>query len=152
MSFGELNNIRLFSYRDSSHGRRCVARPGPPDSPAPLGTGTLYLGARATGKCSDLSSWGQRLTSYITDSTAGDKLRQTAALLNATRGFAKMGGTQRDGGIPPPPAPTRSWTTGPGVSRVRERETAPGTCRRMPRPVDLCHECYLPALKARHLM
>lgn len=151
MSFGELNNIRLFSYRDSSHGRRCVARPGPPDSTAPLGTGTLYLGARATGKCSDLSSWGQRLTSYITDSTAGDKLRQTAVLLNATRGFAKMGGTQRDGGIPPP-APTRSWTTGPGVSRVRERETAPGTCRRMPRPVDLCHECYLPALKARHLM
>lgn len=147
MSFGELNNIRLFSYRDSSHGRRCVARPGPPDSTAPLGTGTLYLGARRRGSapiCLRGDSDSRHTSRTPRRVTNSDNPRRLPEDLPRRAGHKGMGGS--------PPAPTRSWTTGPGVSRVRERETAPGTCRRMPRPVDLCHECYLPALKARHLM
>lgn len=107
MSFSGLNNNRVFFYRDPANGRRSIARPSRNDSTGRLGTS--YLGVRqqkdrawGMGKCCNLSTWGQWLTSYITDSTVGDKHWQTAvaALLNGTWGFANTSGKYRDEGSP----------------------------------------------------
>lgn len=64
MPFSVLNNNHLFFYRDPANGRRSIARPSPSASTGRLGTS--YLGVRqqrdrawGTGKCFNLSTWGQ---------------------------------------------------------------------------------------------